>query len=67
MIIARYFLIGAVAILVSVVAYLSVLMSEREAALTEASRYNLQWSASQAAIESLRLQTAIHRFTQTPD
>ena len=59
---ARWFLIGSVAVLVSTALYLSVLMSERERALTDASRYNLQWSASQAVIELLRLQSAISRF-----
>ena len=59
---ARWFLIAAVAAFVGTALYLSSLMSERERALTDASRYNLQWSASQAVIELLRLQTAISQF-----
>ena len=39
--------------------YFTSLITERQAALEEAARYNLQWSSSQAVIELVRLEKAL--------
>jgi diguanylate cyclase (GGDEF)-like protein/PAS domain S-box-containing protein len=39
--------------------YFTSLITERQTALEEASRYNLQWSSSQAVIELVRLEKAL--------
>ena len=39
--------------------YFTSLINERQTALEEASRYNLQWSSSQAVIELVRLERAV--------
>ncbi|MFM9942407.1 MAG: response regulator [Hyphomicrobiaceae bacterium] len=43
----------------SAATYVAVLIFDREASLTNASRYSLQWSASQAVSELMRLELAI--------
>jgi signal transduction histidine kinase/DNA-binding response OmpR family regulator len=55
----RSALLVVILLLVGASSYLSFLISQREASLIEASRYNLQWSASQAVMELMRLQLSL--------
>jgi signal transduction histidine kinase/CheY-like chemotaxis protein len=55
----RGLLLALAASLIGASVYLAWLIREREETLNDASRYNLQWSASQAAIELTRLQLAL--------
>ena len=68
----RLLLLALVATLFGAAIYLTFLIRDREQSLSEVSRYNLQWSASQAAIELTRLQVALStaampETTTTPD
>ena len=68
----RLLLLALVATLFGAAVYLTFLIRDREQSLSEVSRYNLQWSASQAAIELTRLQVALStaampETTTTPD
>jgi two-component system, sensor histidine kinase and response regulator len=56
---SRLLLLSLVATLFGTAIYLTFLIRDREESLSEFSRYNLQWSASQAAIELTRLQVAL--------
>jgi diguanylate cyclase (GGDEF)-like protein len=57
--IAQLALIAVILTFVGAASYISVLIFDRQAVLAKVSRYNMQWSASQAIIELTRLQQVV--------
>jgi diguanylate cyclase (GGDEF)-like protein len=52
-------MVAVVLAFVGAASYISFVILQRQAALSQVSRYNIQWSASQAVVELTRLQQAI--------
>jgi diguanylate cyclase (GGDEF)-like protein len=57
--IAQLALIAVILTFVGAASYISVLIFDRQAVLAKVSRYNVQWSASQAIIELTRLREVV--------
>lgn len=63
---AQWLLAAVVLLLTGVAAYLAILISDRQQALTRISRYDITWSASQAVNEVARLGHALGAYAVAP-
>jgi diguanylate cyclase (GGDEF)-like protein len=64
---AQTFFVMLAVLLAAAAVYASALIFERQSALGKVSRYNLAWTAGQAAQEVSRFQAAVGAFALTPD